>query len=201
MAIVQTSALLLNAESRKSISESLDEYGIDRVLEQQTPACPTATFLLEEAEQLTLSWLLKFAQHNKYIKLAGLAANQCAIKGERVMLKACVVLPYGEQPIVAVNPEIIEKRAPSYYNKEGCLTWPGKIIKALRYSEVVVRYNDPQGAEHTRESSGFEATVWQHEINHLNGVEELVTEPVKYQKPNERCACGSGKKHKKCCGR
>ena len=24
--------------------------------------------------------------------------------------------------------------------------------------------------------------------------------PPKKQKPNERCACGSGRKHKKCCG-
>jgi uncharacterized protein YchJ len=52
---------------------------------------------------------------------------------------------------------------------------------------------------------GFEGQIWQHEINHLNGVEENVVvmnapepTPLKIER-NQLCPCGSGLKYKKCC--
>lgn len=57
------------------------------------------------------------------------------------------------------------------------------------------------------DTSLLESVAVQHEIDHLEGIlmfdrEWKVEQATKVnkQKPNEKCACGSGKKYKKCCG-
>ena len=54
---------------------------------------------------------------------------------------------------------------------EGCLSIPGKIDTAVRRERVVLRYRDGQSGKRRREYvSGFTAVVFQHEIDHLNGI-------------------------------
>ena len=54
---------------------------------------------------------------------------------------------------------------------EGCLSIPGRIDTAVRRERVVLRYRDEQSGKRRRESvSGFTAVVFQHEIDHLNGI-------------------------------
>jgi len=89
---------------------------------------------------------------------------------------------------------------------EGCLTWKGQNILAKRHRGVEVCYFDMDGKFHERERyKGFVAQIWQHEINHLNGVAEvvvgndcLIPKPVTAGR-NDDCPCGSGEKYKKCC--
>ena len=89
---------------------------------------------------------------------------------------------------------------------EGCLTWKDKKIMAERNRAVEVDYFNMDGERITGElHKGFEGQIWQHEINHLNGVEENVVDlrdpdPVEEKiGRNEKCPCGSGLKYKKCC--
>jgi peptide deformylase len=146
------------------------------------------------------------------MRLAGMASNQVGVDGERVMLNACFIDtnvnvghgdPFGDKWVVALNPEIVSLSGFSAQSREGCLTWPGKFIDATRKDEVVVRYRDLMWNEHIHEAEGFEAKVWQHEINHLLGVAEVVRseEDLRAARPNDPCPCGSGRKFKKCCGR
>jgi len=71
--------------------------------------------------------------------------------------------------LTLINPEILSNGGTSI-NREGCLSVPdftGNVERALK---IFIKYQDEFGAEHKLETSGFEAVVVQHEIDHLDGI-------------------------------
>jgi len=187
------------------------------IYNEQTPPVSLVEEFDDNLVELCQS-LLIFAKAWKEPVLAGLAANQLALDGQRILKRVCCVRTEEENWIVAVNPIIFQKTGKTKENYEGCLTWPGKTIVAERHESVVIQYQDVEGNNHNRSCSGFESIVWQHEINHLDGIYERVVHPKTGRifgpsvgmttiqksikvKPNSPCKCGSGKKFKKCCGR
>lgn len=175
------------------------ESGLDPIFEQQTPEVPIAGELTTATLELCRN-LLVFAQHNQYLKLAGLAANQLGRNGKRLFLNACFIRRDRDW-IVAIDPELVSTQGASRSSTEGCLTWRKKKILANRHDGVVVSYSTPDGGRKEERVEGFEAIVWQHEINHLRGVPEHVIDPSRKLRPNDPCYCGSEKKFKRCCGR
>mgnify|MGYP001022775180 CR=1 FL=1 len=136
----------------------------------------------------------------------GLAANQVSFEGERIMERFAAIRT-SDGWLMAINPKVEEFIGESFETTEGCLTWPGKTIVVDRFPEVLVSYMNMDGKECTRKTEDvIESQVWQHEINHLNGVEEVfapndyltVRKPRKLGR-NAACICGSGRKYKKCC--
>ena len=70
-----------------------------------------------------------------------------------------------------VNPRIVRYAGGTVRSPEGCLSIPGRIDTAVRRERVVLRYRDGQSGKRRRESvSGFTAVVFQHEIDHLDGI-------------------------------
>jgi peptide deformylase len=53
---------------------------------------------------------------------------------------------------------------------EGCLSVPGLRGYVERPSKIEVNYLDERGKPQTRIAEGFLATVFQHELDHLDGV-------------------------------
>jgi len=137
---------------------------------------------------------------------AGLAANQCSIDEQRFMVRAFALRSQVDpnKCEIIINPKILEYIGIKETKIEGCLTWKGKYIVAERSRAVKVRYYDIDSQLHIGIFKGFQGQVWQHEINHLNGIDEVVVEnphvihEAKYER-NSPCPCGSGKKYKKCC--
>jgi peptide deformylase len=138
---------------------------------------------------------------------AGLACNQVSLNGDRFMVRAFAYRDsFDKLWRLAVNPIIEEYIGMKEIKCEGCLTWKGKVIVAERSRAVKVSYVDLQGNAHLNEIyKGFMAQVWQHEVNHLNGMAERIEES-EFLEPkqldvqrNDKCPCGSGKKYKHCC--
>ena len=71
--------------------------------------------------------------------------------------------------LVMVNPVITAAHG-SVVTREGCLSVPDFTGNVERKSTVGVRYVAPDGREAELETSGFEAVVLQHEIDHLEGI-------------------------------
>lgn len=92
----------------------------------------------------------------------GLAAPQIG-KSVRV-----IVADIGEGPIALVNPKIIEKSGSQTFT-EGCLSLPGIEAPVERASYVIVTGLARSGKNIKIEAEGLLATVFQHEIDHLNG--------------------------------
>ena len=68
-----------------------------------------------------------------------------------------------------INPEIIEESEETTSMSEGCLSIPGINESVKRPAKILVNYLDENGEEQERWLEGFEARVFQHEYDHLDG--------------------------------
>lgn len=71
---------------------------------------------------------------------------------------------------VFINPEITKYEGALEKDFEGCLSVPDVYGKVPRYSKVRIKYQDTDGNIQRIKASGFMARVFQHEIDHTNGV-------------------------------
>jgi peptide deformylase len=93
---------------------------------------------------------------------AGLAAPQVGVQ------KRLFVYDAGDGPKVIMNPVISESRGEWEY-EEGCLSVPGLYWPIVRPKEVHLTGYDLDGNEISVEADEFEARVFQHELDHLDG--------------------------------
>ena len=78
---------------------------------------------------------------------------------------------------VFINP-IVQKLSRGKVQKhEGCLSVRGKWGEVPRAEKATLRYIDEDGNAHTRGASGFLAHIFQHEMDHLEGI--LYTDKAK----------------------
>jgi peptide deformylase len=70
---------------------------------------------------------------------------------------------------VLVNPAITEQGG-SVTAEEGCLSLPGIFAPVTRAEWVTLQAEDLDGAPVSMTARGFRARVFQHEIDHLDGV-------------------------------
>lgn len=94
----------------------------------------------------------------------GLAAPQIG-RSERV-----IAVQERDRIGIYVNPEIIKVSPTKQTSEEGCLSVPGVWGMVERAKRVRVRALDRHGRKVEFDSVGFGAVVFQHEIDHLNGI-------------------------------
>lgn len=105
----------------------------------------------------------------------GLAAPQVAVPWR------VIVVEYGEEAeegepekppklYVVVNPEITRLSKEKEIGTEGCLSIPGLIGDVYRATDIVVRGLNRHGQPIRIRASGWLARIFQHEIDHLEGV-------------------------------
>ena len=76
----------------------------------------------------------------------------------------------GEPFEIYLNPKIIEYSAETAPGREGCLSIPDRSGEVKRAQRITLRYRDEQFAERLERISGFTAVIFQHEIDHLDGI-------------------------------
>jgi peptide deformylase len=102
----------------------------------------------------------------------GLAAPQVAVS-ERV-----IVVEYGDEEdesvppklYVMVNPEITRASRETVLGTEGCLSVPSQFGDVERYTTVTVKGKNRHGQPMSVKAKGWLARIFQHEIDHINGV-------------------------------
>ncbi len=93
-----------------------------------------------------------------------LAAPQIGVQ------KQVIVWDFGDgERSVIFNPVITESDGEWIYD-EGCLSIPGLYVEIMRPKTVLVTGIDLDGNEVSREADELEARMYQHELDHLNGV-------------------------------
>lgn len=100
----------------------------------------------------------------------GLAAPQVGLS-MRLIVALAMKDPedVSAEPLVLVNPEVLERSSETWKLEEGCLSIPGIGGDVVRAERVTVRYSDVAGVEHTVSADGMFARVLLHEIDHLDG--------------------------------
>lgn len=102
----------------------------------------------------------------------GLAAPQVA------MPLRVIVVEFGDEeneeaPLklyTVVNPEIVRTSEETVVGTEGCLSIPGFIGDVERLEQVTVKGQNRHGQPMRVKANGWLARIFQHEIDHLNGV-------------------------------
>jgi peptide deformylase len=93
----------------------------------------------------------------------GLAAPQVGVQ------KRLFVYDVGEGPRTMINPSIVELEGEWYYD-EGCLSIPGLRVGIVRPNRVHIQGYDLDGEALSVEADEFLGRVFQHEVDHLDGV-------------------------------
>lgn len=94
----------------------------------------------------------------------GLAANQVG------RLKRILVAAVEDEEYVVVNPVIEEVADTTEQGPEGCLSIPGIQVEVERATGISLSGQDLSGAPLRIEASGLVARIFQHEVDHLDGV-------------------------------
>jgi peptide deformylase len=94
---------------------------------------------------------------------AGLAAPQVGVQ------KRVFVYDVGDGPVAVINPTIVETSGEWYY-EEGCLSIPDLRLGIVRPMNVHLRGYNLDGEEVSIEADEFLGRVFQHEVDHLDGV-------------------------------
>ena len=93
----------------------------------------------------------------------GLAAPQIGIS------KRIIVIDPGDQYIEMINPEIIYREG-EVLGREGCLSVPGMVGWLNRAQKITVKGLNRNGENLEIEAGDMLARVFQHEIDHLDGI-------------------------------
>ena len=132
----------------------------DKILHQRVKSC---------GANLDRHFLAKtLIQNMLHYDGVGLSANQIGID-ERAfaMIRD---LEYNDI-IVCFNPRVIKRYDDEVWCEEGCLSFPDEIINIQRPDRIVVKYEDEDKKDHKIKLDGFAARVFQHEYDHLNGID------------------------------
>ena len=131
----------------------------------------------------------------------GLAANQIGIN------KRVCVINVKEEPLILINPEIIERSKETFVFPEGCLSFPNKHVRTIRNTSIKVKADNHNeeltfSADSKDYKDAFECACIQHEIDHLDGItmfdREFKQEPIKVNKigRNEKVTLTKGSESK-----
>jgi len=97
----------------------------------------------------------------------GLSANQI---GMDVRAFAMIRDLEHNEVMVCFNPRITKTYGDPVWCEEGCLSFPDEILNIKRPDRIVVKYEDEDNKVHKLKLNGFPARVFQHEYDHLEGI-------------------------------
>ena len=132
---------------------------------------------VKEGEEIGVRLLHELRESKNGI---GLAANQIGINK-----RVCVINV--KEPLVLINPKIVEKSKEKFVFPEGCLSFPDSKVKTIRHESIVVEADNHEGqlsfsANSQDINDAFECVCVQHEIDHLDGIimfdREFKQEPI-----------------------
>ena len=153
---------------------------------------------IKEGEEIGVQLLKELTESENGI---GLAANQVGINK-----RVCVVNV--KEPLVLINPRIVEHSEEQFMFSEGCLSFPKKYVRTGRHTSVTVEADNHEGkmvftADSDKIDDAFECACVQHEIDHLNGNtmfdRSVVAQPHRASEKigrNERVTITDGKETK-----
>ena len=94
----------------------------------------------------------------------GLSANQVGIPYRVFAMRGV------PENFVCFNPKLVQPSEMEIILEEGCLTYPGLLVKIKRPQHIRVRFTTPNGETLTKQFTGMTARIFQHELDHLDGI-------------------------------
>jgi peptide deformylase len=156
------------ARQAKLFNGKLIEFEIRELVDFYDPILrkPTKPFDFTETPQREVEfYCYSMAMNlNEYPEGLGLSANQIGWD-----LRMCAI-NLGTHNAVFFNPEIVEASEPVSVYYEGCLSYPGLLLKIPRSEKIKIKFQAPAGNWLEETFEGLTAVCIQHEIDHLDGI-------------------------------
>ncbi len=177
LALMMAAAVSCNNFSAEEIALISEGEGTMRVLKSNDAA--DASVLRLEAEEVS-GKMMASAEYEKLCSRmlltvqapendgVGIAAPQVGVSRRVVAVQRFD--KEGEPFEVYANPEIVRYGAAVEPGAEGCLSVDGLRGTVSRSQEIDVRYVAADGSDVTETVKGFTAVIFQHEIDHLDGI-------------------------------
>lgn len=161
-----------------------------QVIELGHPVLRRVAQSVEEARREHLQPLMdQLIETTQQANGVGIAAPQVGTS-ERLFIVASRPTPrYPHAPVmeptVMINPQILSHSLERVKDWEGCLSVPGVRGLVPRYRAIAVEYTGRDGQRYQQELTDFVARIFQHELDHLDGIlfvdrvestEDLITE-------------------------
>ena len=123
-------------------------------------------------------------------KGVGLAAPQVGRNLNIFVMRTIEGLKENRQEhIVLINPYTVVETGKKVMDREGCLSVPDLEGDVKRFPQVGCVYWDAEGNRHMAEFNDFQARIYQHEKDHLDGIIYVVRAIQMYKiKKNEKSA-------------
>jgi methionyl-tRNA formyltransferase len=108
-----------------------------------------------------------------------LAAPQIGVSYRLFIVRVDRTLPPSEEKdapvpppevVAYVNPEIVKTSRKREKMDEGCLSVNGVYGTTMRHERVTIKARQPDGSHLSRGAGGLMAQIFEHEIDHLNGI-------------------------------
>ena len=165
--------LQLANETDQILHHSIGDMSLEEILSLETKQIVANMIYSIRPEQLQ-------AANAPFNKAAGMAANQWNIR-KRIFLfcptgsdqEIKVIFNPKYKPVILLteNHGVKSKSESTNFAREGCFSVPCAFGTVERYTNIEISYIDDKGVEHRNEQlSGWQARVWQHETDHLNGI-------------------------------
>ena len=94
----------------------------------------------------------------------GLAAPQI---GKNIRI---IIFESKDGPMCLINPVLSKNSIMKEWGQEGCLSVPNKYGDVRRHKKTTCTYVDQTGQKHSIVAHGLLARIFQHEIDHLDGI-------------------------------
>jgi peptide deformylase len=116
---------------------------------------------VDSALRRKLDEMIAFMRKSKGV---GLAAPQIGDS------RRFFVAEFDGQVFKIINPRVVASGSEVDVCDEGCLSVPGKYVDVSRPTEITLEFTDEKGRMYEADVGGYLARIFQHEIDHLDGV-------------------------------
>ncbi|WP_206512404.1 peptide deformylase [Colwellia sp. Arc7-635] len=145
------------------------------ILQRGEPVLAQMAAPVDNVNQITIQQLITDLKTTvSAAKGVGIAAPQVGVSLRLFLMCSAPSERYPDAPLlpltVVINPEILDTSNQQELGWEGCLSVKGKRALVPRYSSIDVSYIDETGAKHQQTLTGFIARIFQHELDHLDGI-------------------------------
>lgn len=148
---------------------TLTEFG-NPILEHRAKRVPRSYLKTKECAQLIRDMIATMRK----TRGVGLAAPQIGVPLQITVMEVRPTANRPELPTlpvrVVINPKILSYNGTLTKKWEGCLSFKLAFGQVPRYAGVLVEYMDEHGEMHTEKATGLLAHIFQHEVDHLQGI-------------------------------
>ena len=102
----------------------------------------------------------------------GLAAPQVGINTQALVMGMGDFKTEGTEDYnqIFFNPNILSTDGDKLYMLEGCLSFPGLVVKVKRPTDIVMEWWTEEDTRCEQQFDGITSRILQHEVDHLNGI-------------------------------